>query len=135
MEKKIKSLFYALVFGLFIILPQLALAQSTNNTNKIGLMERLQTVAGSGGYQTDTNIASTPKIIGTVVGAFVGFLGITFIILIIIAGYGWMTASGNEEAIKKSKTTIKQAVIGLIVAISAYTIWSFIFQRIILLSD
>jgi hypothetical protein len=135
MEKKIKSLFYSLALGFLIILPQLALAQSANNTKSIGLLERLQSVAGSGGYQTDTNIASTPKIIGTVVGAFVGFLGITFIILIIIAGYGWMTAGGNEEAIKKSKGTIKQAVIGLVIAISAYTIWSFIFQRIILLSD
>lgn len=140
MKKEIKSIIYFLALGLFAILPGLALAQddSTPPPPPAGpskLMNMLTTVAGEGGYQTDASIASTPKIIGTVIGAFVGFLGITFLILIIIAGYNWMTANGNEESIKKAKSTIKQAIIGLIVAISAYSLWGFIFRRFILLGN
>ena len=138
MITKIKSIICTIFLGLSLLLPSLALAQTPSTATPTGaqpnqLLQRLQNVAGMGGYQTDANIASTPKIIGTVVGAFLGFLGITFLILMIIAGYGWMTANGNEEDVKKAKNTIKQSIIGLIVAVSAWSLWSFIFQRFILL--
>lgn len=133
MKTNTKSIICSVFLGLFLLLPGLALAQSSSSSSM--LLQRLQNVAGQGGFQTDPNIASTPKIIGTVIGAFLGFLGITFLILMIIAGYNWMTASGNEEQVTKAKSTIKQAIIGLIVAISAWSLWSFIFQRFILLSN
>ncbi len=96
------------------------------------LLNRLTNVAGQGGYETNPAIASTPIIVGTVVGAFINFLGITFIILIIIAGYHWMTANGSEEKVEKAKETIKQALIGLAVAIAAWAMWRFIFEALIL---
>ena len=49
----------------------------------------------------------------------------------ILAGFNWMTANGNEEEVKKAKATIKQSLIGLVVAISGYTIWNFVFTKII----
>jgi len=143
MKTKIKSIAIAVLLGLFLIAPALALAQinpisptvseSSNTKTKPSLITTLENVGKAGGYQTDSNIASTPRIVGVVIGAFVGFLGLTFLVLMIIAGYGWMTANGNEEQISKSKKTIKNAIIGLIVAASAWSIWNFIFQKFILL--
>jgi hypothetical protein len=43
-----------------------------------------------------------------------------------------MTSQGNEEKIKKSKDTLKASIIGLIVTLSAWTIWNFIFENLIL---
>lgn len=129
MNKIIKSFVFSLAILGSLTLPLLTWAQSAQPSN--GMIKLVTEVAGKGGYQTDSSIASTPKIIGVVVGAFLAFLGLTFVILMIFAGYRWMTASGNDEAVKKAKATIKQSIIGLVVAISGYTIWNFIFQRLI----
>ena len=43
-----------------------------------------------------------------------------------MAGYKWMMASGNEADVEKAKDSIKRAVIGLLVTISAWAIWYFI---------
>jgi amino acid transporter len=59
-----------------------------------------------------------------------GFLAIIFLILIIFAGFRWMTASGNEEQVKKATKTITAAVIGLVVVLAAYTITYFIFNQL-----
>jgi len=123
MNKKIKLIFGLLLTGL--ALPSLT-AAATSKT----LLGTLDTVAGNGGYQT-TGV-TTAGIIGLVLGAFVGFLGITFIVLTIIAGYSWMTAQGNEETIKKSMATIKGSLIGLVICLAAFSLWKFIFQKLIL---
>ncbi|MFA7087867.1 MAG: pilin [Patescibacteria group bacterium] len=108
------------------------MAKAQENTSQPSLLNTLKNVAEQGGYQTDEAIASTPIIVGTVINIFVGLLGIIFITLMVIAGYSWMTANGNEEKIKKAQGNIKSALIGLIIAVSAWTIWSFIFERLIM---
>lgn len=108
------------------------MAKAQENTSQPSLLNTLKNVAEQGGYQTDEAIASTPIIVGTVINIFVGLLGIIFITLMVIAGYSWMTANGNEEKIKKAQGNIKSAIIGLIIAVSAWTIWSFIFERLIM---
>ena len=128
MNKKIKSLLYSLIFCALVILPSLALAQ-TEDTNT--LKGRLDAVAGQGGFETGTKAASVPTIIGMVINVALGFLGVIFLGLMIMAGYNWMTANGNEEIVKKAKGTIKQVIIGLIVVISAWSIWGFIFTNLI----
>jgi RsiW-degrading membrane proteinase PrsW (M82 family) len=107
--------------------PALVFAQTKSNP----LIDRLQKIGGFSGYQTDQNIASTPIIIGILLKAFLSFLGITFVVLMVIAGYNWMTAQGSEEVITKSKQTIRAALIGTVVAISGWAIWNFVFTNII----
>jgi len=105
--------------------PALALAEDN------ALIKRLKIVGGGGGYQTNDQIASTPIIIGLLLKAFLSFLGITFVTLMVIAGYKWMTAQGNEEDITKAKQTIRASIIGTVVAISGWAIWDFVFDSII----
>ncbi|MFH1427888.1 MAG: pilin [Patescibacteria group bacterium] len=69
-------------------------------------------------------------IMATVIQAFLSLLGIIFLFLILIAGYNWMTASGDEEKITKAKVTINRAIIGLIIVISAYAITYFVFNHL-----
>jgi len=52
-------------------------------------------------------------------------LGLVLLVFIIYAGFLWMTAGGNEEQITKAKATIRNAVIGLIILLSAYSITIF----------
>lgn len=94
-------------------------------------MSGLEDVARNGGYATEgVNETSFASTLGTIIKAFLGFLGIIFIILMIWAGYNWMTAGGNEDKVSKARTTIVRAIIGLIITVSSYAIWYFIFARL-----
>jgi len=91
----------------------------------------LEGTGGYGGYSVDTNQLTMSQIIGTIVRAFLSLLGIIFVVLIIFAGFNWMTASGDEEKLKKAKDTIRTSIIGLVIVVGAYAIWIFLFLRII----
>ncbi len=54
------------------------------------------------------------------------FLGIIFIMQMVMAGYEWMTASGDGKKVEDAKKRIQHAVIGLIIFISLYTLAVFI---------
>lgn len=48
--------------------------------------------------------------------------GMIFVSLIVYAGYIWLTAAGLEEPINKAKSIITNAVVGLVIILSAYVI-------------
>ena len=95
-----------------------------------------------GDLQTQLNKAGSPwggvpagetslaGIVATVVKAFLGLLGIIFLVLIIYAGYNWMTAAGDEEKVTKAKDTLTRAVIGLVIITVAYSITYFVFTML-----
>ena len=91
----------------------------------------LKNVGKYGGYNSSDEYTLS-KIAGTAVYAFLSLLGVIFIVLMIYGGYTWMTASGDEEKVKKAQQTIKTAIIGLIIVVGAYVIWDFIFYKAIL---
>ena len=76
-------------------------------------------------YQVDSEITSTDERIVTFISgifAFAPFLGIYFILRIIIGGYEWMTASGNSEKIETAKKRMKNATIGIFIFATLYFI-------------
>lgn len=116
--QKIKNLLFIIILVSILTLPYFTFA-GTTNTLKV-----LETVGEGGKYKTQNVTGDTAfEIIGIVVGVLLGFLGVIFVILTIYAGYNWMTARGNEEQVTKAKDTLKNAIIGLILVISAYAIW------------
>ncbi len=105
-------------------------SDDTSPTSRV--LERVEKIAGEGGYVTDPATASAPRIIGLIINALLSITGIIFIILTVFAGYNWMTSEGNDEKIKKSIATLRAAILGLIITLSAWTIWNFIFDRLVL---
>lgn len=69
-------------------------------------------------------------IIANIIRVLLGLLGIVLVVLMMYAGYLWMTAGGNEEQIAQAKNIIKNAVIGLAIILSAYAIVTFIFNML-----
>lgn len=96
-------------------------------------LKMLQDVAtgDNGPYSNTTNENSLMLIVGLIVNAALGLLGIIFIVLMVVAGYNWMTASGSEEKVKEAKDTIKRAIIGLVIVIGSWAIWNFILENLI----
>jgi len=60
-----------------------------------------------------------------------GFIGIIAVILIMYAGYVWMTSAGNNERIERAKKILTNAVIGLIIILAAFLIVSFIINQLL----
>lgn len=93
--------------------------------------ERLEGVAEGGGYAS-ADETTLSGVLGYAVNAFLGLLGVIFIILILVGGAKYMTASGNEEKARSALAMIRHAIIGLIITLGAYAIWSFILNKFIL---
>lgn len=74
---------------------------------------------------------SLPELVGRIIYAFLGLLGIIAVVLVIYAGFIWMTAQGSEEKIKKAKQILTNAVIGLVIIMSAGAITMFILNALI----
>ncbi len=73
---------------------------------------------------------TVPELVGTLVGAVLGFLGIVFFGLIFYAGILWMTARGSEDSISKAKSIMEASVIGLVIVLAAYAITQFVFDQL-----
>lgn len=83
-----------------------------------------------GNFNQDTDGNSVNVIVGQVISVFFGLLATIFIILMVYAGYNWMTAADNEKKIGTAQTTIRAAIIGLIITLAAYIITYFVFLAI-----
>ncbi len=122
MRNLIQQILILIILIGFLILPYFVFAQSP--------LDRMQNVADQSGY-AKADETTISEILGVVVNAFLSLLGVIFIVLMLIGGYHWMTAAGNQEKVDKAINTIRRAIIGLIIVVGSYAIWSFIFNNFI----
>ncbi len=72
-----------------------------------------------------------PDVVGGIINSVLGILGTVFLVLIIYAGFTWMTAGGNEEKIQKAQKIIRNSTIGLLVVVLAFAITQFVLKTLI----
>lgn len=60
--------------------------------------------------------------IAKIINVVLTFIGLIFIVLIIYAGFKYMTSGGNEEQAKKAIALLKNAVLGLIIILASWAI-------------
>ncbi len=61
-----------------------------------------------------------------VIQLVLGLMTLIAVVLIIYAGFIWLTAAGNEENVEKAKKIISAAVVGLIIILLAWAIVIFV---------
>ncbi|MBI2459503.1 MAG: hypothetical protein HYV53_03050 [Parcubacteria group bacterium] len=66
-----------------------------------------------------------------VIRIILGFLGIVAVIIILLGGFKWMTAGGNEDKVGEAKKLIIAGVIGLVIIIAAFAIATFVLNSLI----
>lgn len=111
--KKIKYLSFLLITS-----PLAALAY--NFEEESGLRKTAQ----KAGYEE--SMMNPENVIIKSIESVLAFVGVLFLILMIVGGLKWMTSLGNETEVKKAKTLITQGVIGVLIIFSAYAITYFI---------
>lgn len=70
-------------------------------------------------------------ILAELINVFIGFLGLIFLILILRAGFLFMISGGDKEKTANAKRSIANALIGLILILSAWAITTFSIDTIL----
>lgn len=116
-------------FVFLILNPGFCLAQEGDSgpSLKDAFTSVQKEVGDRAGYET-SETQTLEQTISTLVNIVFSFLGIIFMILLILGGYNWMTAGGQENKVQEASKTIKQAIIGLIIVLGSYAISYFIIK-------
>lgn len=71
-----------------------------------------------------------PRVLAAeVISILLGFLGIVAVVLILLAGFKWMTAGGEKGNIEEAKSLMTNAVIGLVIILSAWALSNFVIAQ------
>lgn len=125
--KKAKIIFLTFLISFvvgFLAKPQPILAGSYWDM-QIGMVE-----IGSAYDEDPGNPKDLRYQIVKIINVILTILGLLVVILIIFAGFQWMTAGGNEEKVKKAQSTLKNAVIGLIIIMLAWSVTYWVLRRL-----
>jgi len=100
-----------------------------NASAQVDLTDSLTKVNSSGAFG-DGGPDQLTNTIGSLIQTFLGILGIVFLVLVIYAGFTWMTAMGDEKKTTQAKNILISATVGLVVLLSAYAISSFVIDSL-----
>lgn len=64
--------------------------------------------------------------IANIINVAMGLLGIIAVVIILLGGFKWMTAGGNDDKVKEAKKLIVAGVIGLVIILTAFAIANFV---------
>ena len=84
----------------------------------------------SAGY-ADPDDSSVQTAVGRFVNVLTTFLGAILIVLMVYAGFLWMTSGGNDTQIDKAKSILRNSIIGLAILLSAYAITKFVVRALV----
>ncbi|PKM91170.1 hypothetical protein CVU82_03925 [Candidatus Falkowbacteria bacterium HGW-Falkowbacteria-1] len=108
------------IFFCFSFVSAKSIDYGLNVTSKQGKLEQAFRPVGSdaGGYLVDK--------LGGVTGVLLSFVGLLFLILMIYGGLLWMTASGNDQQVVKSRNVMVWAAVGIVIVFISFILVQFI---------
>ncbi len=111
-----------------VALPVGAQGFDPSSGNALSGLEATNLGNGQGAAQAGSQL---PILIGRIIRTILGLLGIIFLVLMVYAGFLWMTARGESDPVDKAKDIIKQSIIGLIIIFLAYALTGFIINAVV----
>lgn len=116
-------------------LKSVAVSAATFTAMAVPMIALAQLDAGDLGLDMATEIGLGTEDIRTtiskIIRAFMGLLGIVAVVIILLGGFKWMTAGGNEEKVGEAKKLIISGIIGLVIIMSAYAIANFVVGAVV----
>ncbi len=119
---KLKKFFATLGVLSVLLVPAVAGAQSQITSQDLGI--QYGSATGLGSQDVRTTIA---RIIRTAMG----LLGIVAVVIILIGGFKWMTAGGNDEQTGEARKWIFSGIIGLAIILSAYALATYVINSLV----
>ena len=121
-----KKIFFSLFFIFLFFFAPLANASILSPEVRSKINANTEQFNNSAGYDRGTDLLG---VIRTVIVAILSLLAVIFLVLLIYAGFKWMTAAGDSDDVKKAKATLKTAIIGLVIIFASYGLTYFIFNQ------
>lgn len=124
MYQKIRGLLLAiLIIGTMVLSSQVALAQGCNgNPNDVLGLDC--------GQETGLTREDPRVLTMRIINFALSFLGLVAFVLILYAGFTWMTAGGNDEKIGTAKKILISAIIGLTIIMVSYAITNYVIRAL-----
>lgn len=85
-------------------------------------MDGLGSIIIPKGFPTDVNI-----VIAGLVNILIGVAGVIFFAILLIGGFRYLTAGGDEKAAAEARKTLTNAFIGLIIIVASFLIAQLLF--------
>lgn len=84
------------------------------------------------GYAEETGLGSRDirATIASIINVALGLLGIVAVVIVLVGGFKWMTAGGNDEKVTEARKLIFAGIIGLAIILSAYAIAKFVLSQL-----
>lgn len=128
-RKRLRSTLVSLLL-LAVLLPGAAsAAKPIGDQVSGGFNTMVKWAIGGGSDVTITKTTFNSSLI-YVINFLLSFIGLLFFLLMLYAGYLWMTARGNDELVQKAKKIIREAVTALIIILLARLFTEFILTAI-----
>ncbi len=124
-----KNLYYKIGAGLSV-LPTLALPLAARAQLSEAQSDLTDIGTALGGTQSDL-----PTLVGAIINVLLSVLGIVFVILVVYAGFLYLTSQGETKNVDKAKKLLTQSVIGLVIIVAAYAISSFVIDALVTVSE
>lgn len=112
--QKIANVISVITLTVVLLMPVMVAAQFPTNQ---GLPDRVDTA--------NTGLPQEQKfsdIIIRIIQILLALAGLVAVVFLIIGGFRYITAGGNEESAEAAKTTITNAIIGIVVIILSFVI-------------
>lgn len=101
--------------------------KSTNLTTK----EQTQCgVTGVGGGESGNSGNNVVKVIKNVINILLFLVSMIAVLMIVIAGFRFVTSNGDSNTVSSAKNAIIYAVIGIVIAVMAYAIVNFVLDNL-----
>jgi hypothetical protein len=120
--KKMLKMLMIVALSLTITMPMLTVAPAL----ALGIND-----LGTNYINTGLGNADPREIASSIINIALGFLGVLAVIIILIGGFKWMTAAGNEDQIADAKKVLMAGIIGLVIILASWGIATFVLTSLL----
>ncbi|MCC7357565.1 hypothetical protein IT408_03615 [Candidatus Uhrbacteria bacterium] len=122
-SKKFATFISTFGTGLAIAAPTVTRAADDLSTNDLGV----DAISGS----IKLGSGDVRQTAARIINVALGFLGIIAVVIVLLGGFKYMVAGGNEEKTSEARKLIVSGIIGLAIILSAWAITSFVISRLV----
>ena len=74
--------------------------------------------------------ANLQTTVARIINVMLSLLGIVAVVIILLGGFKWMTAGGNDDKVEEAKKLILSGIIGMAIIMSAWAIARFVLVQL-----
>jgi len=112
------------IIGAALLGPMQTHAQDSGDTS--GALSASELLPSEFGETTGLGTQDLQSSVASIIRAVLAFLGVVAVVIVLLGGFKWMTAGGNDDKVQEAKRLLIAGVIGLAIILTAYAITSFV---------